>query len=325
MSPQSFVAGFALSTAMSLGAGVACAQTPYPSKPIRLILGYAVGGGADVMARALSIPLGELLGQPIIIDTRLGAGGIIATESAAKAPPDGYTLHVGSAASFAINPNLMPNIPYDPVKDFAPIGYYAMFTYVMVVEPSIAARNLAEFVSLVKARPELFYGSAGSGTSTHIATEQALLVAGLKMPVVHYKGNTPAMTALLSKEVAMVLDPVVTSAPRVKAGKLRALGVTSSRRSALMPDVPTLAEAGLKGFEASNWQAVFGPAGTSRTIVDKLNGSINTVMNRPEMKEKLLALGADGISGTPDDLARLVKTELVKFQDIIRKANIKAE
>jgi len=318
------VASLVLFFGLSVATCAAWAQT-YPVKPIRLILGYAVGGGADVMVRALSIPLGELLGQPIIIDTRLGAGGIIATEAAAKAPPDGYTLHVGSAASFAINPNLVPKIPYDPVKDFTPIGYYATFSYVMVVDPSLPAKNLAEFISTVTSRPELFYGSAGSGTSTHIATEQLLSMAGLKMPVVHYKGNTPAMTALLGKEVAMVFDPVVTSAPRVKAGKLRALGVTTLKRSVLMPDVPTLSEAGVKGFEASNWQAVFGPAGTPKAIVEKLNASINTVMNRPDMKEKLLAQGADGISGSPDDLARLVQVELVKFQEIIKKAAIKPE
>ena len=307
-------------------ASTANAQPGYPSKPIRLIVGFAPGGGTDILARALGQPLGELLGQQIIIDNRAGAGGIIATELGAKAAPDGYTLLVGSSAGFAINPNLMAKLPYDPVKDFAPVGMFATLSYAVDVHPSLPAKTVKEFIALARAKPgAINYGSAGQGSSTHLAIEQFALMAGIKMTHVPYKGNTPAMTALMSGEIAMVFDPVLTSVTMVKSGRVRALAVTTARRSALLPDVPTVAEAGVKGYESGNWFGVFAPAGTPREIVERLNAAVNNAMTRPEMKDKLLSQGADALRGTPADLANLVQSELVKFAKIIKAAGVRVE
>ncbi len=307
-------------------AGVAAAQPAYPNKPIRLLVGFAAGGGTDILARALGQPLGELLGQQVTIDNRAGAGGIIATELGAKAAPDGYTLLVGSSAGFAINPNLMAKLPYDPVKDFAPVGMFATLSYALDVHPSLPARTLRDFVALAHSRPgAINYGSAGQGSSTHLAIEQFALMAGIQMTHVPYKGNTPAMTALMSGEVAMVFDPVLTSLPMVKSGRVRALAVTTARRSALLPEVPTVAQAGVQGFEAGNWFGIFAPAGTPREVVERVNGAINQVMTRSDMKDKLTGQGAEALTGSPAELASLVQRELVKFAKIIKAARVRIE
>ena len=307
-------------------ASMAAAQPAYPNKPIRLLVGFAAGGGTDILARALGQPLGELLGQQVTIDNRAGAGGIIATELGAKAAPDGYTLLVGSSAGFAINPNLMAKLPYDPVKDFAPVGMFATLSYALDVHPSLPARTLRDFVALARSRPgAINYGSAGQGSSTHLAIEQFALMAGIQMTHVPYKGNTPAMTALMSGEVAMVFDPVLTSLPMVKSGRVRALAVTTARRSVLLPEVPTVAQAGLQDFEAGNWFGIFAPAGTPREVVERVNGAINQVMTRPDMKDKLTGQGAEALTGSPADLASLVRRELIKFAKIIKAARVRIE
>ena len=302
------------------------AQQPYPNKPIRLIVGFAPGGGTDILARALGQPLGELLGQQVTIDNRAGAAGIIATELGAKAAPDGYTLLVGSSAGFAINPNLMAKLPYDPVKDFAPVGLFATLSYALDVHPSLPAKTLQDFIALARAKPgAINYGSAGQGSSTHLAIEQFAMMAGVRMTHVPYKGNTPAMTALMSGEVAMVFDPVLTSTPMIKSGRVRALAVTTAQRSALLPDVPTVAESGVAGYESGNWFGIFAPAGTSKEIVERLNAAVNRAMARPEMKDKLTSQGADALTGSPADLASLVQRELAKFAKIIKAAGVRVE
>ena len=316
----------ALLCASLCAANAVDAQPAYPGKPIRLLVGFAPGGGTDLLARAMAQPLGELLGQQVTIDNRAGAGGIIATELGAKAAPDGYTLLVGSSAGFAINPNLMAKLPYDPVKDFAPVGTFATLSYVVDVHPSLPAKTLKDLLALVRAKPgAINYGSAGQGSSTHLAIEQFAQMAGVKLTHIPYKGNTPAMTALMSGEVAMVFDPVLTSAPMVKSGRVRALAVTTARRSALLPDVPTVAEAGIKGYESGNWFGVFAPAGTPRDIVERLNAAINKTMTRPDMKDKLASQGADALTGSPAELAALVQRELAKFAAIIKAAGVKVE
>jgi tripartite-type tricarboxylate transporter receptor subunit TctC len=307
-------------------AGAATAQSTYPNKPLRLIVGFAPGGGTDILARALGQPLGELLGQQVTIDNRAGAGGIIATELGAKATPDGYTFLVGSSAAFAINPNLMKKLPYDPVKDFTPVGMFATLSYVVDVHPSLPAKTLRELLALARAKPgAINFGSAGQGSSTQLAIEQFAQMAGVRMTHIPYKGNTPAMTALMSGEVAMVFDPVLTSMPMVKSGRVRALAVTTARRSALLPEVPTVAEAGVAGYESGNWFGVFAPAGTPRDIVERVNAAINKAMTRPEMKDKLASQGADALAGSPADLAALVQRELAKFAAIIKAAGMHAE
>jgi tripartite-type tricarboxylate transporter receptor subunit TctC len=307
----------------SLSAAGACAQPAYPNKPVRIVVGFAPGGGTDILARALAQQLSESLGQPVTVDNRPGAGGIIATEHVAKAAPDGYTLVVGSAAGFAINPNLMAKLPYDPIKDFTPIGLFASLSYAMVVHPSLPARSVKELIALAKARPgELNFGSAGTGSSTQLAIEQFLIQAGVRMTHVPYKGNTPAMTALMSGEVAMVFDPVITSVPQVKAKRIRALAVTTERRSELLPDVPTVAEAGLPGYATGNWFGLFGPAQTPRPVVERMNDAINKATTSSAMRSRLQSQGADALSGTPEDLGRHVRSELAKYAVIVKKAGI---
>ena len=314
--------------ACALGACIAAvaAAQGYPSKPIRLIVGFAPGGGTDVLARALGQQLNELLGQPVTVDNRTGAGGIIATELGAKAAPDGYTLLVGSAAAFAINPNLISRLSYDPARDFAPVGLFAALSYAVVVHPSLPAKSIRELVALAKSRPgELNYGSAGNGSSTHLAIEQFLAQAGVRMTHVPYKGNTPAMTALMSGEVAMVFDPVLTSVPQIKAGRIRALAVSTAVRSALLPAVPTVSESGLKGYESGNWFGIFAPAGTPRPVVERLNAAINRAMTSGEMKDRLLSQGAEPLTGSPEDLGRHVQREIAKYAKIVKQAGIKTE
>ena len=308
-----------------LAAGAAMAQ-PYPAKPVRLIIGFAAGGGTDVVARALAQQLTETLGQPVTVDNRTGAGGIIATELLAKAPPDGYTLGVGSAAGFAINPNLVAKLPYDPVRDFAPIGLFATLSYAIDVHPSLPVRTLRDLVALAKAKPgQLNYGSAGLGSSTHLAIEQMLLAANVRMTHVPYKGNTPAMTALMSGEVAIVFDPVITSLPQIRAGRVRALAVTTAKRSALLPEVPTASEAGIKGYEAGNWFGMFAPFGTPQPVLDRLNAAVNAAMTSAAMRERMAQQGAEPLSGTPQQLADHVRSELAKFAKIVKSAGIRTE
>ena len=316
----------ALLCAVACAATAAGAQQAYPNKPIRVLVGFAPGGGTDILARALGQPLAELLGQPITIDNRAGAGGIIATELGARAAPDGYTLLVGSSAGFAINPNLMAKLPYDPVRDFAPVGMFATLSYMVDVHPSLPTKTLRDLLALARAKPgAINFGSAGQGSSTHLAIEQFAQMAGVKMTHVPYKGNTPAMTALMSGEVAMVFDPVLTSAPLVRSGRVRALAVTTAQRSALLPEVPTVAEAGVAGYESGNWFGIFAPAGTPREIVERLNAAINRSMTRPDMKDKLASQGADALTGTPAELAALVQRELAKFAAIIKAAAVRIE
>jgi tripartite-type tricarboxylate transporter receptor subunit TctC len=308
-----------------LAAGAAMAQ-PYPAKPVRLIIGFAAGGGTDVVARALAQQLTEMLGQPVTVDNRTGAGGIIATELLAKAPPDGYTLGVGSAAGFAINPNLVAKLPYDPVRDFAPIGLFATLSYAIDVHPSLPVKTLRDLVALARAKPgQLNYGSAGLGSSTHLAIEQMLLAANVRMTHVPYKGNTPAMTALMSGEVAIVFDPVITSLPQIRAGRVRALAVTTAKRSALLPEIPTASEAGIKGYEAGNWFGMFAPAGTPQPVLDRLNAAVNAAMTSAPMRERMAQQGAEPLSGTPQQLTDHVRSELAKFAKIVKSAGIRTE
>jgi tripartite-type tricarboxylate transporter receptor subunit TctC len=304
---------------------VANAQS-YPARPVRVIVGFAPGGGTDILARALSQQLTESLGQSFQVDNRTGAGGMIAAELGARATPDGYTLLVGSLAAFAINPNLMSKIAYDPIKSFAPVGMFATLSYAVDVHPSLPVRSIKELIALARSKPgQLNFGTAGLGSSTQLAIEQFSLAAGVKMTHVPYKGNTPAMTALMSGEVAMVFDPVLSSLPLSKSGRVRVLAVTTAKRSALLPDVPTVDEAGLKGYSAGNWFGIFAPAGTPPAVVERLNNSINAAMTSQQMKDRLLTQGADPLSGTPQQLADLVRSELDKYGKIIKAAGIKVE
>lgn len=302
------------------------AQSPYPNKPIRLIVGFAPGGGSDILARALGQPLAELLGQQIIVDNRPGAGGIIAAEVAMRAAPDGYTLLLGSPGGFSIRPNLMAKFPYDPVRDFTPIGSFATLFYIVGVHPSMPVRSLRDLIALAKEQPgQVTYGSSGQGANIHLAIEQFSMMAGVKMAHVPYKGNAPMLIGLMGGEIALVFDPVLTSMPLVKSGRMRALAVTSRNRFSLLPEIPTVSEAGVKGFESTNWFAIFAPAKTPAPIVERLNSAINQVMKNQAVRERFLSQGTEPASGTPEELEALVKRELLSFAKVIKTARIKLE
>jgi tripartite-type tricarboxylate transporter receptor subunit TctC len=308
-----------------LAAGAASAQ-PYPAKPVRMIIAFPAGGGSDIVGRALAQQLTELLSQPVVVDNRGGAGGIIGTELGARAAPDGYTLTVGSSGGFAITPHLNPKLPYDPVKDFAPVGLFTRLTFVVDVHPSVPAKSVKELIALARAQPgRLNFGSSGQGATAHLATELFMSLTRVKMTHVPYKGAAPAMTGVIAGEVDVLFDSMPTTLPHARSGRIRPLAVTTLQRSALLPQLPTLDEAGVKGYELASWFGLFAPAGTPRAAIERLNAAINTATQRPKMQELLLGQGAEPLSGTPEDLAAYLRRELDKYGKIIREAGVRAE
>src|SRR3954466_5969905 len=259
----------ALALSLVITSGVHAAN--YPDKPIRMLVGFAAGGGPDTTARVIGIPLAEALGQQVIVDNRPGAAGNIAADITAHAVPDGYTILMGTIAALAINPSLYQKLPFDPIKDFEPISHAVSSMNVVVVHPSVAAKNAKELIALAKAQPgKRAYGSSGVGGAGHLAGVLFDQLAGTKMIHVPYKGGAPAIIALVSGEVSVVFATAETAVPQVKAGKIRALGVTTAKRSALLPDLPTIAEGGLAGYEANNWYGLLAPAKTPQPIIDRL-------------------------------------------------------
>jgi tripartite-type tricarboxylate transporter receptor subunit TctC len=308
------------------GQGTTAGAQNFPVKPVRMIVAFPAGGGSDIVGRALALQLTDLLGQPVIVDNRGGAGGVIGTELGARAAPDGYTFVLGSSGGFAINPHLNTRLPYDPVKDFAPVGLVTRLTFVLDVHPSVPAKSVKDLVALAISRPDrLNFGSSGQGATAHLATELFISLTRVKMTHVPYKGAAPAMTGLIAGEVDLLFDSMPTTLPHARSGRIRPLAVTTQQRSALLPQLPTLDEAGVKGYELANWMGIFAPAGTPRAIIERLNTAINAATHRPELKERLLNQGAEPLSGTPEDLAAYLRRELDKYGRIIREAGVKAE
>jgi tripartite-type tricarboxylate transporter receptor subunit TctC len=311
--------GLLVMTALAVNA--AQAQVSYPAKQVRMIVAFAPGGGSDILSRALAQRLSALLGQPFIVDNRPGAGGAIGTEIGARAAPDGYVLTIGSSGAFAVNPNLQAKLSYDPVHDFVPVGMFGTFPYVLLVHPSVPARTVRELVALTKrTREQLNYGSAGNGSGNHLVMEHFLALSGARMTHVPYKGGILALNALLTGEIEATFDPIVTAVVQVRTKRVHPLAVSSGRRATLVPDIPTVSEAGVPGFEAANWFGVFAPAGTPQPVVERLNGAINKAVASAEMKEALQSQGADALSGKPEDLAALLKRELGKYRTIVKNA-----
>ncbi len=303
----------------------ACAQE-YPRKAIRLIVPFAPGGGNDTVARAIAQSAGASLGQPVVIDNRAGAGGMLGAQLAAKSPPDGYTLFLGGVGSHAVNPNLHARLPYDPVRDFAPITLIASAPSVLVVHPSLPARTLAEFTALAKASPgRINYASNGNGSSAQLAAVLYESMAGVRMVHVPYKGLAPALVDLLAGEVQAMFSSVVAIVPSIKAGRLRALAVTGKRRAAALPEVPTLDESGVPGYEAGSWYGILAPAGTPQAIVAKLHEAIVHALARPEVRERLVSEGAEVIGSTPQAFAAHITAELARMGKLIRDAGIRME
>jgi len=308
-----------------LAAGVAGAQS-WPAKPIRWIVPFAPGGTTDILARTISDKLTIALGKPVIVENNPGAGGGVGAVQTAKAAPDGYTIMGGTISTHAINASLYKTLPYDPVKDFTPITLIARVPNLLVVNPDVPAKNVKELIALMKANPSKYtFASSGNGTSQHLSGELFKSMAGVDMQHIPYKGSPAALQDVVSGQVTMTFDNITTAWPLAKAGKLRALAVTTAKRSPIAPDVPTLAEAGLAGYEIGSWQGVFAPAGTPVDIVKRLNAEIVKIINMPDVREKLVNLGAEPVGDTPDEFAALVKSEGAKWAAVVKQSGARVD
>jgi len=311
--------------ALALAAAGAAAQA-FPTKPIRLIVPFPPGGAVDFYARVVQPGLAEALGQQVVIENKAGASGMVGAELVAKAPPDGYTLLLGNIASLAINVGIYPTMPYDPLKDFTPIVRTVDVNYVLVVHPSLPVKTVAELVAHAKANPgKLSYGSAGSGSLPHLGTELFKAQTGTNIVHVPYKGGGPMVTDLLGGNVQMVIADQANLMPHVQGGKLRAIAVATPKRSPNAPDLPTIAESGLPGFEATAWQGLVGPAGMPPDVVKRLNEAFNRVMATPAVREKLIGGGLEPVGGTADQFAKFIAAEIAKWSKISKDVGAKAE
>jgi tripartite-type tricarboxylate transporter receptor subunit TctC len=298
----------------------------YPNKPVRVIVPFAVGGGADIVARLVFQKLSLRLGQSFIIDNRGGAGGISGADAVAKSAPDGYTLLLGQTGPNAINPSLFPQVPYDPEKDFAPIIQLTSFSYVVGLNNQIPAKTLQEFIRLVKDNPDKYsFASAGMGSSGQITAEQFMRATGTKMVHIPYKGGGPALIDAMAGVVSLTFGDIASITPMVQSNRINGVAVTSKNRSKFLPNIPTVAESGYPGFEALAWQAVLAPAKTPPAIINKLNVELNEVLKDNEVREKLLSNGLEIVGGTPKEFGDYIRSEIIKYKKIIQEANIKID
>jgi tripartite-type tricarboxylate transporter receptor subunit TctC len=315
----------AVALALALLATAAPAQD-YPARPVTLIVPYAAGGGNDVMARIVAEKMSRALGQQIVIENKGGAGGSIATRQIAKAAPDGYTLGLGGTGTLAINPTLYPNVGYDPRKDFAPVGLIASSALVVLVNPSVEAKSIGELIALGKRDPgKLNYASAGAGSGIHLGSELFATMAGVRLTHIPYKGSSPALTDLIGGHVAIYFSSLPPAIALVREGKVRALAVTGPKRSESFPDLPTVAEAALPGYEAVLHYGIVAPAGTPRAIVDKLNAALNAALAESEVRARIVADGAEPLPGTPEDYAADIDREETKWSKIVKLSGAKVE
>lgn len=294
----------------------------YPAKPIRMVVGFAGGGAAEIAARIVGQVYTERWGQQVIIDPRPGAGGNIASELVAKSPPDGYTLLI-CAFAFTVNPSLFSKLPFDTLKDFAPVSLFAYTANFLTVHPSVPVRSIKEFIALAKAQPEqISFGSAGNGTASHLAGELMNSMAGIKLLHIPYKGSGLAHTDLLGGHISSAFPGVAISLPHIRAGRLRALGVTGLKRAETLPEVPTISESGLQGFEVISWYGLLAPAATSPDIVQRLNAELNRALKEPGSAERVKALGMDTLHGTPADFDAFIRREVTKWGKVIKQVGV---
>lgn len=297
----------------------------YPDRPIRIVLGFPAGGGADVVLRTVTPGLAEELGQPVIVDNRPGAGGNLGMDAVAKAEPDGYTLLM-AAPGLATNASLYDNLRFDPARDFAAVGMVSSVPNVLLVTPSLPVHSVAELIAYAKAHPgELNYASSGIGTSLHLAGALFEREAGVKMTHVPYRGGPPAINDLIGGQVQMMFSVLPLALPQITSGKLRALAVTGATRSPALPDVPTMIEAGVKGYTATTWNGLVAPAGTPAPIIQQLNVALNKVLDRPDVRKAFAGMGQDVVKDTPQEFDAMIKAETRKWQQVIKDAGIKAE
>jgi tripartite-type tricarboxylate transporter receptor subunit TctC len=322
---SSCVAALAALAATSALAAQSGKPAAYPTKPIRLIVPLTAGGPTDIAARIVAAPLGDALGQQVIVDNRPGAGGNIGADITAKSPPDGYTLFMGTSGPLSINSSLYPSLPFNPLKDFAPIIQTASAPFVVIVNPAVPARNMKELIALAKAKPgQLNYGSV-SGSASHLSTELFKLMAGVNMVHIPYKGAAPATTDVIAGQIQLSFASTPGSVPMVKAGKVKPLGVTSAKRVAKLPDVPTVAESALPGYEASVWYGVVAPAGTPRDIVQRLNQEIARILANPTHHDRMTSADFEPTTSTPEQFAAFIKSETTKWAKVVKASGAHAE
>jgi len=305
---------------------VSAAENTYPSRPVRLIAPFSAGGGVDIVARLVAQRLSEKWGQQVVVDNRTGATGIIGTDLAAHATPDGYTLLMGNAATHAVNVSLFKKLPYDAIRDFVPITLVGRVPEMLVVHPALPASTVQELIALAKSKPgELTFGSAGSGSPPHLAGELFQSLAKIRLVHIPYKGSAPALTDLIAGQINMYFSNILSAVPYVKGGRLRGLGVTSAKRSVVAPDIPAIAEAGLPGYEDYNWYGVLAPKGTPKAIVDKLHTDIVHVVKSTDVEDRLTKDGAEVIANTPAEFAKFIREEIQKYAQIIKQSGLRTE
>jgi len=319
------LAGVLAAAAVAVVPHGARAADTWPSRPIQLLIPYPPGGSADLLARPLGAKLQERLGQPIVLDYRPGAGGTIATQALARSKPDGYTL-IMVLAAHAINPSLYPKLPYDTRKDFAPVSLVANLPLILAASGSLQARTVPELIAAAKAAPgKITFGSAGNGNTGHLAGELFDAMAGVRMTHVPYKGSAQVVNAMLAGDIQLTFDSISTSMPQIRAGRMKALAVTSAKRAAMAPEVPTLAESGVPGFDINGWYAVLAPAGTPQPIVDRLSREIAAVLAQPELRAQIAANGYEPVGSTPAALGAHIDAELARWNKVVRDAGVKLE
>ena len=315
-----------VSTVILSALAVSAVADDYPNKAIRLIMPYPVGGSIDIAGRMVAQRLADNLGQAVVVDNRTGAGGIVGTETGARAAPDGYTVLMGGVGTLALSPSLQKNLPYDPNKDFTPVTLLVTIPYVVVVQPSFKAANIRELIALAKAKPnEINYGSGGSGSAPHLAAELFKTMADVRITHVPYKGSTPAITDTMSGQVQLTFTGIPSVMTQMKAGRLRPIGVTSLKRTAALPEVPTIAESGVPGYEVNPWFGVLLPARTPQPLVSRLNAEILKVLQLPATRERFAAEGFEAVGNTPAQFAAYIKAEQIKWGKVIKDAGIKAD
>lgn len=311
---------------LTVGSMDAAHAQSYPNKPIRLVVPFIAGGAADLLAREVGQKLAEGWGQPVVIENKPGAGGVIGAEMVAKAAPDGYTLVLGTVVTHAIDVSMVSKLPYDPIRDFSPITLVGSIANVLVVNPSVPANSVKELIGLAKSKPgQLNFASSGSGLSQHLAGELFKTMAGVDIVHIPYKGSIPAITAVVNGESSLIFNVLPTTIPQIKAGKVRALAVTSAKRSVILPDLQTVSEAGLPGFDVVSWFGILAPAGTPKEIVAKLNKEIVKILQMPDVRDRLFKQGAEPLSCTPEQFDAHIKREIVKWGEVVKKSGAKME
>jgi tripartite-type tricarboxylate transporter receptor subunit TctC len=293
----------------------------FPTKPLRMVVPFAPGGPTDIVGRAISQRLTESFGQTVVVDNRAGAGGVVGADLVAKSPPDGYTLLLCSTGAMAINPSLMPNMPYDAVREFAPLSLVVTIPYLLLVSAGSPMQSVKDLIAAAKAKPgQINYGSAGIGSTSHLAGELFKSMAKIDIVHVPYKGSAPAATDLIGGQLQTMFDAVAVALPLVRGGKLRALGISTTKRSALVPDVPTIAESGVPGYEVATWHGICAPAGTPPAVVATLNRGIVAAVNQPDTRQRLVGIGADVVGSTPEEFGRFMRSELAKWSRIVKQS-----